>query len=240
MTKDAFFCVIPLTLGVRNFLATTAVAAMISAFGFVTTPAHAVTDNIVLNQWYTGSFTTTGTALFGVGGTGFGSDGPVIGGGFASATGAPAGTSWTITLTGSGTLTVTDVKSSGDQFTLFDNGIAMTAAVSPFTAGGQNPGQVSPGGGLTSTPCDIHGGGFCPIVSGDINAALGDSNFSSATFALVAGVNVISGLFDGGIGNGDFEFIAEATPLPATLPLFASGLGALGLLGWRRKQKYAA
>ncbi len=28
-----------------------------------------------------------------------------------------------------------------------------------------------------------------------------------------------------------------ATPLPATLPLFASGLGALGLLGWRRKRK---
>jgi hypothetical protein len=26
-----------------------------------------------------------------------------------------------------------------------------------------------------------------------------------------------------------------STPLPATLPLFATGLGALGLLGWRRK-----
>ena len=31
-----------------------------------------------------------------------------------------------------------------------------------------------------------------------------------------------------------------ATPLPATLPLFATGLGALGLLGWRRKKKAAA
>jgi hypothetical protein len=29
-------------------------------------------------------------------------------------------------------------------------------------------------------------------------------------------------------------------PLPATLPLFASGLGALGLLGWRRKRKSTA
>jgi hypothetical protein len=28
-----------------------------------------------------------------------------------------------------------------------------------------------------------------------------------------------------------------ATPLPAALPLFATGLGALGLLGWRRKRK---
>ena len=29
-------------------------------------------------------------------------------------------------------------------------------------------------------------------------------------------------------------------PLPAALPLFASGLGGLGLLGWRRKRKKAA
>jgi hypothetical protein len=32
---------------------------------------------------------------------------------------------------------------------------------------------------------------------------------------------------------------ATATPLPAALPLFATGLGALGLLGWRRKRKNA-
>jgi hypothetical protein len=31
-----------------------------------------------------------------------------------------------------------------------------------------------------------------------------------------------------------------ATPLPAALPLFASGVGALSLLGWRRKRKAIA
>jgi hypothetical protein len=29
------------------------------------------------------------------------------------------------------------------------------------------------------------------------------------------------------------------TPLPAALPLFATGLGVMGLLGWRRKRKAA-
>jgi hypothetical protein len=40
------------------------------------------------------------------------------------------------------------------------------------------------------------------------------------------GVNVYDGL--------------SQVPLPAALPLFATGLGALGLLGWRRKRKGAA
>jgi hypothetical protein len=31
-----------------------------------------------------------------------------------------------------------------------------------------------------------------------------------------------------------------ATPLPAALPLFATGLGALGLIGWRRTRKLAS
>jgi len=40
------------------------------------------------------------------------------------------------------------------------------------------------------------------------------------------------------VGSG--EFSSSAAPLPATLPLFATGLGALGLLGWRRKKKAQA
>ena len=34
--------------------------------------------------------------------------------------------------------------------------------------------------------------------------------------------------------------IATATPLPAALPLFGTGLGVVGLLGWRRKRKAQA
>jgi hypothetical protein len=34
--------------------------------------------------------------------------------------------------------------------------------------------------------------------------------------------------------------IAATTPLPAALPLFAAGLGVMGLFGWRRERKNAA
>jgi fibronectin-binding autotransporter adhesin len=34
--------------------------------------------------------------------------------------------------------------------------------------------------------------------------------------------------------------VIGATPIPATLPLFGTGLGIIGLLGWRRKRKAAA
>jgi hypothetical protein len=53
-----------------------------------------------------------------------------------------------------------------------------------------------------------------------------------------------SGFCRGGVDLGQGQVTPEssvtATPLPATLPLFATGLGALGLLGWRRKRKQAA
>ena len=38
----------------------------------------------------------------------------------------------------------------------------------------------------------------------------------------------------------DVTFGTIETPLPAALPLFATGLGALGLLSWRRKRKTQA
>jgi len=34
--------------------------------------------------------------------------------------------------------------------------------------------------------------------------------------------------------------VIGTTPLPAALPLFATGLGAMGLFGWRRRRKNAA
>jgi hypothetical protein len=79
-----------------------------------------------------------------------------------------------------------------------------------------------------------------------------------AAFALggIAGVNICqaggpamcfetndatgTGVYTRSLQSGLVEFAQTATPLPAALPLFATGLGALGLLGWRRKRKAAA
>jgi hypothetical protein len=85
--------------------------------------------------------------------------------------------------------------------------------------------------------------------------AIGTFTPSSASFQL------FTATFTAASGSGDLMFLAapngadldtgldlvtvsagtaSATPLPGALPLFASGLGALGLLGWRRKRKASA
>jgi hypothetical protein len=71
---------------------------------------------------------------------------------------------------------------------------------------------------------------------------LSDPTDSTATVAGGSGY--------GWIDDNEFSFLAidnaqlttngSATPLPAALPLFASGLGAMGLLGWRKKRKGVA
>ena len=43
--------------------------------------------------------------------------------------------------------------------------------------------------------------------------------------------------YDAGVAVGTWDVTISETPLPAALPLFATGLGALGLLGWRRRRK---
>jgi len=64
----------------------------------------------------------------------------------------------------------------------------------------------------------------------------------------------LPGAITGGIFSGDGDTsvpgdtelanltsgTATPTPLPATIPLFATGVGGLGLLGWRRKRKAQA
>ena len=69
-----------------------------------------------------------------------------------------------------------------------------------------------------------------------------------STFALLGseqlqGIWIGEGLAGGNTGADSLtvnSLSISATPLPAALPLFATGLGALGFLGWRRKRKVGA
>jgi hypothetical protein len=59
-----------------------------------------------------------------------------------------------------------------------------------------------------------------------------DLSKTQSSIFIVAGIEVM--------GVTQDTPVPSETPLPAALPLFAGGLGALGLLGWRRKKKAAA
>jgi hypothetical protein len=86
-------------------------------------------------------------------------------------------------------------------------------------------------GGVLTSADFVDYGGFPPNVTCctlAFNLALGLAGLSDHTGSAFANST-----------NLTFTAIAE-TPLPAALPLFATGLGALGLLGWRRKKKAAA
>jgi CHRD domain len=70
-----------------------------------------------------------------------------------------------------------------------------------------------------------------------------EGGIAAAEAALIAGIeggqtyfNIHTTTSPGGEIRGQLS----AVPLPAALPLFATGLGALGLLGWRRKRKNVA
>lgn len=88
---------------------------------------------------------------------------------------------------------------------------------------------------------------FVVVASGSTNGAVANNSISlgnlsagshTLTLAMLTS-NASSGHFLAEFDNvliaGDAA-VAE-TPLPAALPLFATGLGALGLMRWRRKRK---
>ena len=65
-------------------------------------------------------------------------------------------------------------------------------------------------------------------------------SIANATIAEVTAANNLGNIFVADVLDTTGNTGPVATPLPAALPLFASGLGALGLLTWPRKRKAAA
>jgi hypothetical protein len=110
-------------------------------------------------------------------------------------------------------------------------------------------------GSICSTPCNTAASPWMVIPPNDFTVSNGQVTSASfdSFFFNASGPNPViffTGL-TGELGgptagnnlaglSGPATFTAittPTTPLPAALPLFATGLGALGLLGWRRTRK---
>jgi hypothetical protein len=64
---------------------------------------------------------------------------------------------------------------------------------------------------------------------------------TSSTFAVAVNIQeVLYASAENAVASMHMTAATTATPIAATLPLLASGVGALGLLGWRRKRKNVA
>jgi hypothetical protein len=87
-----------------------------------------------------------------------------------------------------------------------------------------------------------------PPVVGVPIGYISDTDLGTSTITIlnrtIAQLDATPGTYTwtwGSAADQSFTIEIEATtPLPTALPLFATGLGALGLLGWRRKKKAAA
>jgi hypothetical protein len=69
-----------------------------------------------------------------------------------------------------------------------------------------------------------------------------DGNHDLSAFGTITRLFFDDSSTGAGLGYSTFEFdaAAAAVPLPAALPLFATGLAAFGLMGWRKRRKAPA
>jgi hypothetical protein len=111
------------------------------------------------------------------------------------------------------------------------------APTSPCFGNGASGTACAPGGGGAATFGTMSletGSSNHPSVTIDLIAENGNS-FADAAAVLTPDSKGFEAVVTNGTGDQDGGSLS-ATPLPAAFPLFASGLGALGLLGWRRKR----
>jgi hypothetical protein len=123
---------------------------------------------------------------------------------------------FSFTLTGAADLTVVDGGFAGDQFQVFNNGTAL---------------------GFTSVPTNS----YPTSVVTNFDAALANSNYSSAVYHLGAGTYDITGLLSlstfvaGSPLNATVGAVSlTAVPVPAALGLFLAGSSLMGFFSRRR------
>jgi hypothetical protein len=105
----------------------------------------------------------------------------------------------------------------------------------PATYGAFSYGLTGPGAFLSIFNDSTCSGSFCAINSGADQAVL--KLIVAASGGLTLGGAIVGSTTSPRDIFESFAGTVTPTPLPAALPLFATGLGVMGLLGWRRKRK---
>jgi len=146
---------------------------------------------------------------------------------------------FSIQLAASGTLTITaSGPSASYPITSLTGTYSGTVLGSPFSANVSGPlSTVGESNLLLSVPPN-------PTEIDALGIGFSASNLVDQQFVIYfdasAGTDAIAdfGIPGGNLGveYGTFD-VTLVTPIPGAMPLFATGLGALGLLGWRRKRK---
>ena len=75
------------------------------------------------------------------------------------------------------------------------------------------------------------------FTGSDLTPSNPHTGFDLVTFLASGGFIGSVVLADSGQAAFEFANVGAQTPLPAALPLYAAGVGFMGLLGWRRKRK---
>ncbi len=89
-----------------------------------------------------------------------------------------------------------------------------------------SPGSTNSLANWTITPSTVINGNY--ITEGSIDFVINDNDALGNTFALAWAMTCANGAIQGQV---------NLTPIPAALPLFASGLGFLGFVGLRRRKR---
>ena len=157
----------------------------------------------------------------------------------------PAGS----TATGFAVVTIDDVMNTMNVHVTFSGLTSGNTAshIHCCVAPGGNAGVATTTPTFTGFPTGTTSGTYDHLfdmtLASSYNPAFVTANGGSVAIAeavLFAGIiagNAYLNIHTTNFGGGEIRGFLAETPLPAALPLFATGLGALGLLGWRRKRK---
>ena len=139
---------------------------------------------------------------------------------------------------GGGNLTIEEMIGNNGIGYNIDVELGLLSTVTLNTTG-PSAGSLSGTGVVSSTSIAYQSGPTTSptYVTNDVNLAAG--TYVLDTFLGTCAVELCSG--SGSSTDPQYQVLftdpPAPTPLPAAWPLFASGLGALGLFGWRRKRK---